>query len=155
MLTEQDKQEIRSLLDQYPCKRAGAADALKVVQRRYGYVSDEHLRETAGLLGMTADELDGVATFYSLIYRRPVGRHVILMCDSVSCWIMGYERLRDHLFDRLGISQLGGTSPDGRFTLLPATCLGACDRAPALMIDEDLHGDLDEAKIDSILNQYE
>jgi NADH-quinone oxidoreductase subunit E len=102
---------------------------------------------------MTVDELEGVASFYNLIFRKPVGRHVILICDSISCWIMGYERMREHLTTRLGIN-LGETTADGRFTLLPIDCLGACDHAPALMIDDDLHGDLDPEKIDEILNKY-
>ena len=91
---------------------------------------------------MTPDELDGVATFYNLIFRKPVGRHVIMLCDSVSCWIMGYERLRAQPDDAAG-HRLGETTADGRFTLLPIVCLGACDHAPAMMIDDDLHGDLD------------
>jgi NADH-quinone oxidoreductase subunit E len=88
-----------------------------------------------------------------LIFRQPVGRHVILLCDSVTCWIMGYDRLRQHLTSRLGI-QLGETSPDGRFTLLPIVCLGTCDHAPALMIDNDLHRDLDPTKLDAIVAKY-
>jgi NADH-quinone oxidoreductase subunit E len=102
---------------------------------------------------MTPDELDSVATFYNLIFRKPVGRHVILVCDSVSCWIMGYERLRERLTARLGIRP-GDTTADGRFTLLPIVCLGTCDHAPAMMIDEDLYRDIDPAAIDAILEQY-
>ena len=77
-----------------------------------------------------------------------------LICDSVSCWIMGCERVRDHLCSRLG-TPLGGTTADGRFTLLPIVCLGACDRAPAMMIDGKLHEDLDEQRIEEVLAQYE
>src|SRR5262249_28598428 len=98
------------------------------------------------------DELDGVATFYNLIFRRPVGQHVILLCDSVSCWIMGYERLQTHLRTRLGIT-LGETTADGQFTLLPIPCLGTCDHAPALMIDDALYRDLDPEKLDLVLEQ--
>ena len=153
MLTVEERQEIEAELRQFPSKRAASPEALKIVQRHRGWVSDEDLRELARLLDMTADELDGVATFYSLIFRRPVGRHVILICQSVTCWMLGYDRLREHLTARLGI-ELGQTTPDGRFTLLPVPCLGACDRAPAMMIDEDLHGDLDPQKIDRILEKY-
>ena len=102
---------------------------------------------------MTADEIDSVANFYNLIFRKPVGRHVILICDSVSCWVNGYEKLREHLRNRLGINP-GGTTPDQRFTLLPIVCLGACGSAPAMMIDGDLHGNLDAAAIDGILERY-
>ncbi len=102
---------------------------------------------------MSPAELDSVATFYNLIFRRPVGRHVIFLCDSVSCWVMGYERMRQHLINRLGV-QPGQTTPDGRFTLLPIVCLGACDHAPVMMIDHDTHHDLDPRKIDDILERY-
>ena len=120
---------------------------MKIVQRHRGWVSDESIRDIGELLGMSPADLDGVATFYNLIFRKPVGRHVVMLCDSVSCWIMGYERIREHLTQRLGI-ELGETTADDRFTLLPIVCLGACDHAPAMMIDDDLHGDLDPAKID-------
>jgi len=153
MLTEDEKREIEMELGRYPEKRAAAPEAMKIVMRRTGWVSDDDLREIAAFLQMSPAELDGVATGYNLIFRRPVGRHVILICDSVSCWIMGYEPLREHLMAKLGIG-LGQTTPDGRFTLLPVCCLGACDHAPAMMIDEDFHGDLDAAGIDRILEAY-
>jgi NADH-quinone oxidoreductase subunit E len=154
MLTEEIRAEIAEQIQHYDHKRAGCVEALKIVQKHHGWVSDASVREVARLLDMTPDELDAVATFYSLIFRRPVGRHVILICDSVTCWIMGYEDLLAHLTDRLGIG-LGETSADGRFTLLPVPCLGTCDHAPAMMIDDDLHRDLDREKIDQILERYE
>ncbi|HEV2248515.1 MAG TPA: NADH-quinone oxidoreductase subunit NuoE [Terriglobia bacterium] len=153
MLTEEEKREIEAELPRYEQKRAVGIEALKVVQRHRGWVSDEALREVADFLEMTPDELDNVATFYNLIFRRPVGRHVILICDSVTCWIMGYERLLQALQDRLQI-RLGETSPDKRFTLLPIVCLGTCDHAPAMMIDEDLHQDVDLSRLEEILERY-
>jgi NADH-quinone oxidoreductase subunit E len=154
MLTEDERQEIEAEVQHYDQKKAACVEALKIVQRHRGWVSDRGIRDIAEFLDMTPDELDSVATFYSLIFRKPVGRHVILICDSVTCWIMGYEDLLAHLMDRLGIG-LGETSEDGRFTLLPVACLGACDHAPAMMVGEDLYSDLDHDKIDQILEQYE
>ena len=130
--------------------RAACIEALQQVQREFGWVSDDHLREVAGLLGMSSADLDGVATYFNLIFRRPVGRRVILLCDSVSCWLMGRDRMQAHLTDRLGIVP-GQTTPDREFTLLPTVCLGHCDHAPAMMIGDTLHGDLDVAGIDGIL----
>ena len=98
--------------------------------------------------------MDGVATFYNLIFRKPVGRHVILICDSISCWILGYEGILDRLRSRLGI-RVGETTPDSRFTLLPICCLGACDRAPAIMVDDDLYGDVTPDGLDEILEKYQ
>lgn len=153
MLTAEEKQEIEEELKAYPFRRAGVIEALKVVQKRRGWVSDEGVRDVAGVLGLSPEEVDSVATFYNLIFRRRVGRHVILLCDSVSCWVMGYDRLREHLTGHLGIG-MGETTPDERFTLLPIVCLGACDVAPAMMVDDDLHGNLTPERIDEILGRY-
>jgi NADH-quinone oxidoreductase subunit E len=152
LLSAEERHEIEEELKRYPSKRAVSIDAMKIVQRRRGWVSDEALRDIAELLEISADDLDSVATFYNLIFRKPVGRHVIMVCDSVSCWIMGYDRVREHLTKRLGIN-MGETTPDGRFTLLPIVCLGTCDHAPAMMVDQQLHRDLDAEKIDKILEQ--
>jgi NADH-quinone oxidoreductase subunit E len=154
MLTAEEKREIEAEFARYPSRQAVALDAMQIVQRRRGWVSDESIRDIAECLEMSPTELDGLATFYNLIYRKPVGRHVIKICDSVSCWIMGYENLRDHLVKKLGI-QMGETTPDGRLTLLPIVCLGACDGAPAMMVDSDLHLNLTAEKVDQILNSYE
>jgi len=154
MLTAEERQEIEAELARYPTKEAVCIDAMKIVQRHRGWVSDESIQDIAELLEMSASDLDGVATFYNLIYRQPVGRHVVMLCNSVSCWIMGYERMRQHLTERLGI-QFGETTPDGRFTLLPIVCLGTCDHAPAMLVDNDLHRDLDAAGIDKALEGYE
>lgn len=148
------RQEIAVIAQHAEYKRAACLDALKVVQKRFGFISDQHLAEVAMLLEMTPAELDGVATFYNLIFRRPVGRHVILLCDSVACWVMGERAARAHICKRLGINP-GETTADGSFTLLPIVCLGYCDHAPAMMVDDDQHGDLDAGRLDAILDRYE
>ncbi len=153
MLADAEKHEIEAELEHYANRRGVLPDALKIVQRRRGWVSDEAVADLADYLGMTPAEVDSIATFYSLIWRRPVGRHVILVCDSVSCWVCGYNSVREHLTKRLGIS-LGETTADGRFTLLPCACLGVCEQAPVMMIDDDLHGDLTNEKVDEILARY-
>lgn len=153
MLSTEERQEIEAELEHYEFKRAACIEALKIVQKHRGWVSDESLEDLSEVLEMSVDELDNVATFYNLIFRQPVGEHVILLCDSVSCWIMGYERMRRRLNEELGID-LGQTTPDGKFTLLPMVCLGDCDHAPAMMIDETLYNDLDEEKVGQILARY-
>jgi NADH-quinone oxidoreductase subunit E len=154
MLSDAEREEIEARLDRYEDRRAACIDALKIARQHRGWIPDEELGEVARLLEMTAEELDAVATFYNLMFRRPVGRHVILLCDSASCWIMGYERVRARLEQQLGIS-LGETTTDQRFTLLPVVCLGGCDHAPVLMIDETLHEDVDAEQLDRILTRYE
>lgn len=152
MLTEEEKRQITEELKNSVSGRAACVEALKIVQRRRGWVSEE-LGEIAALLEMTPDELDSIATFYSLIYRKPVGRHVILVCDSVSCWITGYDSVQECLTRILGIIP-GETTEDGRFTLLPIACLGACDQGPAMMVDGELYTDLDREKIEAVIGKY-
>ena len=154
MLTEEELKEINEHVKQYPHKRAACIEALKVVQKKRRWISDESLNDIAEVLEMTSDELDSVATFYNLVFRKPVGRHVILICDSISCWVMGFEKILEHIQNKLGI-KYGETTKDDRFTLLPIPCLGTCDHAPALMIDNDLYRDLTIDKIDKILEKYE
>jgi NADH-quinone oxidoreductase subunit E len=154
LLTAEERNEIDEELRHYPNHEAVCIDAMLIVQRHRGWVSDEAIRDIADVLGMSAADVDGVASFYNLIRRKPVGRHVALICDSVSCWIMGCERVRDQLCTRLGTT-LGGSTADGRFTLLPIVCLGACDHAPVMMIDDDLHTNVDQNGIDKILERYE
>jgi len=153
MLTEREKEEIEEATRHSAQARGALPDALKIVQRRRGWVSDEEVADLAGFFGITAEEIDRIATGYTMIFRRPVGRHVILLCDSVSCWIMGVNPLTEHLRERLGIGY-GETTKDGRFTLLPTACLGACDRAPVMMVDEDLHVELTAEKMDEVLGRY-
>lgn len=154
MLSEEEKKEIQEELEMLPYKSAGCIDALKVVQKHRKWISDESVKDIAEFLEMSIDEVDGVATFYNMIYRRPVGQHVVHVCDSVSCWIMGYKDIVSHFSDKYGI-KMGETTKDGKFTLLPVQCLGTCDRAPAMLIDKKLHRDLTVDKLNEVLKEYE
>ena len=151
-LSAAELDEIDQLISHAPNRSAVAIDALKVVQNHQRWVSDDSLKALAAYLDMSATQLDGIATFYNLIYRRPVGEQVISLCDSVTCWIKGYDRLQRHISKRLNVS-LGETTSDDRYTLLPAPCLGACDRAPVMMVGDELHQDLDEGTIDQIFKE--
>ena len=153
MLTEEEIKEIHEETKQYPYPAVACIDALKIVQNQRGWVSDESVKDIAQLLGISNEEVDGVATFYSRIYRKPVGRNVILICDSVSCMIMGYQSLYEYISKKLGIA-FGETSADERFTLLPNSCLGDCDNAPAMMINNDHFNKLTTEMIDELLERY-
>ncbi|WP_119079700.1 NADH-quinone oxidoreductase subunit NuoE [Chitinophaga alhagiae] len=153
MLTTSEKEQIEKEIRQVPVKKAACIEALKIVQEHRRWVSDEGIRDVADILEMSPEEVDSVATFYNLIFRQPVGRHIILLCDSISCYVMGYPALHRQLVQLLGI-QYGQTTPDGRFTLLPNPCLGTCDHAPALMVDHDLYRDLAPAELESVLAKY-
>jgi len=153
VLSDDERHDIEHAISHYPDSRAASIDALKAVQKRRGWVPDEAIAPLAAMIGMGAAELEGVATFYNMIFRRPVGRHVIKLCDSISCFLTGYEDVREAIEQKLGIKH-GQTTPDGRFTMLPLCCLGACDHGPVAMIDEDTHLDLSPGNIDAVLESY-
>jgi NADH-quinone oxidoreductase subunit E len=145
-----EREAIAGLVAREPVPRAACINALRLLQKGRRYISDAILGEIAAELGMSAAELDEVATFYNLIFRRKVGEQVILLCSSVTCWMLGQPALAAHLRASLGI-QPGETTADGKVTLLPIVCLGHCDHAPAMLLGEALHGDLDTAKLDALL----
>lgn len=152
MLSEKEKKDIDEEIAHARTKRMTTIEALRIVQRERGWVSDDAVKEIADYLEMTPDEVDSVATFYNMIFRKPVGKHVFFVCESISCWVMGFEGVRDHLQKKLGIKP-GETTPDGLFTLLPVDCLGACDRAPSMVVDEKLHGPMSPENIDKVIDE--
>jgi NADH-quinone oxidoreductase subunit E len=152
-LTQIEKQAIDHELSLVPYKKAALIEALKIVQQHRGWISDDSVEAIAAYLEISPAEVDSVATFYNLIFRRPVGRHVILLCDSISCYVMGYKKLYGALQQQLNI-KFGETTADKKFTLLPNACLGCCDHAPALMIDDDLYSDVKIEGLEKILSNY-
>jgi NADH-quinone oxidoreductase subunit E len=153
VLHVEDSASIEEEMRHYDDPRAASIGALKIVQKRHGWVPDAAIPEVGRVLGTSAADLEGVATFYNLIFRRPVGRYVIKVCDSVSCFLTGYEEVRDEVRRQLGVG-FGETTADGRFTLLPICCLGACDRGPVLMINDDTHFGVSPQDIARLLERY-
>ena len=153
MLSDTERRELEDAVKHYPDKRGATIDALLTIQRRRGWISDDTLLEIAQFLEITVEDVDSVATFYNLIFRKPVGRHVAFVCDSISCWIKGCEQVQEKI-KTLYNADLGQTSPDGRLTVLPIACLGHCERAPALMIDQDVYGNVTPEKIEQIVEKY-
>jgi NADH-quinone oxidoreductase subunit E len=153
MLSDIERRELEAAVKHYPDKRGAAIDALLTVQRSRGWISDDSLLEIARFLEMTAEDLDSIATFYNLVFRKPVGRHVAFVCDSISCWIKGCDQVREELKALYDVD-FGQTTSDGRLTVLPIACLGHCERAPAMMIDQDVYGELTPEKMEPILEKY-
>ena len=125
---------------------------LKIEQERSGYVSEEFIARTAQSLGLTAGEVFGVATFYHFVSTRPLGRNIIRVCKSIPCHLKSSDIVVDALRQELGITP-GETTPDGRFTLQLVNCIGACDQAPAMLLNGELHGNLSPSKLGRILNR--
>ncbi len=151
-LSAAEIEEINAEIEHYPDKAAVAIEALKIVQKYRRWISDDSLIALAELLDIAPAQLEAVATFYNLIYRQPVGKTVIHYCNSVTCWMLGSDQVSEHLCRRLKI-ELGETSADGKYTVLPSVCLGACDHAPVLMVEDRLLLDVSEKTLNGIFER--
>ena len=151
--SEETRRRIREILARYPTSRAAALPVLYEAQREFGRMDAAAVQAVARVLGLSRAEVYGLATYYTMFSEEPLGRHVIHLCDNLACSLLGAESLRGHLERRLGI-RVGGTTPDGRFTLRTAECLGACGGAPAMLVDDDLHEGLTPERIDEVLERY-
>jgi NADH-quinone oxidoreductase subunit E len=152
-LSDAERSAIEHEMHHYEDPRAASIEALKIVQKARGWVPDGAADAIGEILGIPASDVEGVATFYSQIFRQPVGRHIIRVCDSMTCYIGGHESVLESIQQQLGIG-LGQTTADGRFTLLPVCCLGNCDKAPALMLDDDTFGDVQPDAVAALLEAY-
>jgi NADH-quinone oxidoreductase subunit E len=152
-LSDTEIEAIRHEMTLYEDSGAATIEALKIVQEHRGWVSDDALKAAAVVVGVTPTQMEAVATFYNLIFRQPVGRHVIMICDSISCYLTGYEQILAYLKKTLEI-EFGQTTLDNRFTLLPICCLGNCDNGPAMRVNSDYHGRLTPERVDAILAEY-
>jgi len=126
---------------------------LEEAQYKFGYLSGELLVEMAKSLGLPVSDVYGVATFYSFLSTKPQGRNVIRICKSLPCFLKNSQTITESVAREIGI-KLGETTPDGRFSFELTNCIGACDRAPAMMINNDIHVDLTPSKIPQILMAY-
>jgi NADH-quinone oxidoreductase subunit E len=152
MLPNELKESLEEKIAHADHPRELVVDVMLAFQDHYDYLNDEAVEEVAILLGMSPLEVEEVATFYTFTYREPVGKFVIHVCDSVICWMDGYESLKDYLCKKLDID-VGATTADGLFTLLPVCCIGYCDRSPAMLINRKVYGHLTPQKIDEILEK--
>lgn len=153
MLSETTLKKVNEIIERYPTTKGAMLPVLNLVQEEMGYLSDDALLYVADLLKVTPAEMRGFATFYSMYHGRPVGENIIYVCTNVSCTILGAEPILDHISKELGIG-VGETTKDNKFTLSTLECLGACDMSPAMMINEDLYGNLTPQKVDEILEKY-
>ncbi|HSR09800.1 MAG TPA: NADH-quinone oxidoreductase subunit NuoE [Thermodesulfobacteriota bacterium] len=152
MIPDDLKNDLKLKIAEAEHPRELAVDVMTALQNVYGYVSDEALQEASGLLGMTPLELDELATFYDFIYREPVGRYIIHICDGIVCWMNGSREILDHLCRTLGV-KVGETTPDGMFTILPTACLGYCDLSPAVLVNSRPYGPLTKEKVDLLIER--
>jgi NADH-quinone oxidoreductase E subunit len=133
--------------------KAGILELLEEEQDISGYLSPEFISQTAKSLGISVSEVYGVATFYSFLCTRPLGRNVIRLCKSLPCFLKNSNLVIDSINKELGIKP-GETTADGRFSFELTNCIGACDKAPAMIVNHDVHGNLTPEKISQVLEGY-
>ncbi len=151
MYSESNERKIDELLTHYPVKRSAILPALFIAQEEHGYVTDEDVKYLARRLDMRVNEVEEVVTFYSMYSRKPVGKYKLQVCRTISCMLVGAEKLTDHLCTKLGVG-VGGTTPDGKFTVQEVECLGYCDLAPVLQVNFDYHERVTPELADQIID---
>jgi NADH-quinone oxidoreductase subunit E len=150
--SETGRAEFERLLTRYPDRKAAILPALHLAQKEFGYVSGEAIAYIAGLVGTSSAEIEGVATFYTMYNRKPVGKYHVQICRNLSCSLLGAEHLIEHVSKKLGVPP-GETTPDGKFTLAKVECLGSCGTAPVMQVNDEYHENLTVESIDRILDQ--
>ena len=152
MLSNRTLDKIREEAQKYPSRRSALVGALRIAQKESGYLSPEIMREVAGLLEYDPNALNELVTFYSMLYSEPVGKHVLAVCDSLACYLVGSDRIIDHLARYLDVP-VGGTTSDGLFSLRRAECLAACEVGPAMLVDETYYGNLTPERVEAIVTE--
>ena len=154
MLSETACQQIQALIAKYPRKRSALIPSLQLAQNEAGYISQDTVCEIAGMFGLAPNEVYEVVSFYTMLYKQPVGKYVIQVCTNISCLLCDAEEILAHLVQRLGIKP-GETTPDRKYTLLEVECLGSCGTSPVIQINEDYYEDLTPEKLNRILDSLE
>jgi NADH-quinone oxidoreductase subunit E len=151
VLSEQSKREIQKIRDEYPDPQSALLPALYLAQQDHGgWLPEQAFDEVAEVMGLPPTQVAAVATFYTMLNKKPVGQHLIQVCTNISCSLLGAEHLLSYISRKLGIG-VGETTADGKFTLLEVECLGSCGTAPMMQVDDTYHESLTEEKVDQIL----
>ncbi len=153
MISEQAKQRMRELASRYPVARSAVMPALYIAQQEEGYITQEGLQAVAEAIGMTTDDVESVATFYTMYYRRPPGKKIIKVCTSISCYLRNCDALVEHLEQRLGIKR-GETTADGNYTLMTAECLASCGTAPVIQVNNEFVENVTTEKLDALIDEW-
>lgn len=146
------KEKINEIVSRSETRQSALIPVLHEVQREYGWLSKESMEEVAEILGIPPSSVQNVATFYTMFFTKPVGKHVIWLCRTLSCALRGAERVEHYISERLGI-QTGETTPDGKITFMEAECLASCGTAPVMLVDEELYENLTKKRVDEIIEK--
>lgn len=153
MISEQAKQRMRNLASRYPVARSAVMPALYIAQQEEGYITHEALQAVAEAIGLTVDDVESVATFYTMYYQQPPGKKVIKVCTSISCYLRNCDTLVKHLEQRLGIKR-GETTADGNYTLMTTECLASCGTAPVLQVNNEFVENVTPEIADDLIEKW-
>ncbi len=151
ILTDQSVNRIKEKAARYPYRKAAILPALTIAYKQLGYVDDKIYREIAKVIDVPYVEIAEAATFYTMFPKKPRGKHLLQVCNNISCALLGSDAMIKYIEDKLGIKR-GDTTEDGLFTLISVECLGSCCTAPMIQINEDYHENLNRQKLDKILD---
>jgi len=146
--------QLDEILTRYPTRQAALLPALWLVQRDRGWISDRNMTEVAELLGITPAYVKGVVTFYTMYHQHPVGKNFVQVCTTSPCNICGAEDVVQALLEHTGAKELGGTSPDGKWTVIEVECLGACGFATPILINDDFIESVTPDKVPGVVRKY-
>ncbi len=146
------RERINLIVSGSETKQSALIPVLREIQNEFGHLSDESMEEAAGMLGIPPSSVQNVATFYTMFFRKPVGEHVIWLCRTLSCALRGAEHVEHYMCERLGV-RTGGTTPDGKITLMEAECLASCGTAPVMLVDDRLEENLTKDKVDRLIEE--
>lgn len=142
-----------TMIEKYGCDKRNLIPLLHDLQSELGYLSPEVMETVAERLGTTVSQVHGVATFYTLFYTKPQGKNIVRLCDSPPCHITGSKAIREAIAKELGVSE-GATTEDGSFTFEIVSCMGLCGVAPAIMVNDDVYGNLKPEMVADIIGKY-
>ncbi|HSC33805.1 MAG TPA: NADH-quinone oxidoreductase subunit NuoE [Thermodesulfobacteriota bacterium] len=146
------RERINLIVSGSETKQSALIPVLREIQNEFGHLSNESMEEAAGILGIPPSSVQNVATFYTMFFRKPVGEHVIWLCRTLSCALRGAEHVEHYMCERLGV-RTGGTTPDGKITLMEAECLASCGTAPVMLVDDRLEENLTKDKVDRLIEE--
>jgi NADH-quinone oxidoreductase E subunit len=149
--SEKSKKKIEDIVARYPQKEAALLPVLHITQQEFGFISAVQEEMVARILGIRPIRVRELVTFYTMLFKESLGKYHIQVCTNLSCSLLGAGNFVDYLVEKLGIEP-GETTPDKKFTLSKVECLGACERAPCMMINFNYYGEMDPKKVDEILD---
>lgn len=146
------KKRLNTIISKSETKRSALIPVLREIQNEYGSLSSESMEAAAKMLEISPSSVQNVATFYTMFFTEPAGKHIVWVCRTLSCALRGAEHVEHYMCDKLGI-KTGETTPDGKITLMEAECLASCGTAPVILVDDTLEENLTKERVDKVIEE--